>query len=242
MTATGKLAQRQPLRQCLPMDFVKIIQSLEEFLYEVMTWLVFYPRTLWRTIRHPIRMLGYADRELKDAREEQFTDLISPPLFLLLTILLSHLIEVAFDQSLPKAATTAIGKQIVQSDANLLLLRATLFSIYPLMFAVMRLHHQKIPLNRDTLRRPFYAQCYIAGPAALVLGLAAIMIRASHPALIIGGLVAALVSIGWYWRIEMIWLRRQTRKSGASAFGYTVATWALATLLNSLASFLILGA
>jgi hypothetical protein len=28
------------------MDFVKIIRSVEEFLYEAMTWLLFYPRTL----------------------------------------------------------------------------------------------------------------------------------------------------------------------------------------------------
>jgi len=27
------------------MDFLRIIRSLEELLYEVMTWLVFYPRT-----------------------------------------------------------------------------------------------------------------------------------------------------------------------------------------------------
>jgi len=26
------------------MDFVKIIRSIEEFLYEAMTWLLFYPR------------------------------------------------------------------------------------------------------------------------------------------------------------------------------------------------------
>ena len=237
MTVARDLASRQALRQSFGMDFVKIVQSLEEFLYEVMTWLVFYPRTLWRTIRHPMRMLGYADKELKDAPDQQFTDLISPPLFLLLTILLSHL----FDQSLPKA-TTSIGKEIVASDTNLLILRATLFSIYPLMFAVMRLHHQKIPLNRETLRRPFYAQCYIAGPAALVLGLAAILVRASDPALIMGGFVLALLSIGWYWRIEMIWLRRQTHKSAGAALGLTIMTWLLASAINSLASFLILGA
>ena len=39
------------------MDFMRILRSLEEFLYEVMTWLVFYPRTMWRALRHPIEML-----------------------------------------------------------------------------------------------------------------------------------------------------------------------------------------
>ena len=46
------------------MDFIRILRSLEELLYEAMTWIVFYPRTLWRSIRSPIRMLQYAQREL----------------------------------------------------------------------------------------------------------------------------------------------------------------------------------
>jgi len=29
------------------LDFIGIIRSLEELLYEVMGWLIFYPRTLW---------------------------------------------------------------------------------------------------------------------------------------------------------------------------------------------------
>jgi hypothetical protein len=36
------------------MDFMRILQSLEEFLYEAMSWIVFYPRALLRTIRHPV--------------------------------------------------------------------------------------------------------------------------------------------------------------------------------------------
>ena len=42
------------------MDFLKIIRSLEELLYEVMTWLVFYPRTMWRIVARPA--LAPADR------------------------------------------------------------------------------------------------------------------------------------------------------------------------------------
>lgn len=223
------------------MDFLKIIQSLEEFLYEIMSWLVFYPRTLWRAVRHPLHLLHYSDQELRDAPEDQYTDQISPPLFLLLTILLSHLVEVAFHATLPKA-TTSLGQQIVSSDTNLLMLRATLFSIYPLMFAVMRLHRQHTPLNRDSLRRPFYAQCYIAGPPALLLGFAAILVRAASPYLVLAGAALALLSIAWYFRIEVIWLRIQTPISRGKALAFVVSTWILATFINSLASFLILGA
>lgn len=222
------------------MDLLRLVQSLEEFLYEVMTWLIFYPRTLWRTIRHPIRMLHYSDRELTDAPEDQFTDLLSPPLFLLLTILVSHLIEIASHQSLPKV-TTSIGREIMASDQNLLLLRFILFSIYPLLFAVRRLGVQRTPLTRETLRQPFFAQCYIAGPAALALGIAAILVRAHQPAIILGGFAFALVSIGWYLRIEIVWLRRTTHMSRTKAAGSVVATWLAGTIFNGVATVLILG-
>ncbi|SFN34385.1 hypothetical protein [Variovorax sp. OV329] len=33
------------------MEFLKFIRSVEELLYE-MTWLLFYPRTLWRCVVH----------------------------------------------------------------------------------------------------------------------------------------------------------------------------------------------
>lgn len=222
------------------MDFLRLLQSLEELLYEVMTWLIFYPRTLWRTIRHPIQMLHYSDRELRDAPEDRFTDTLSPPLFLLLTILLSHLIEMASHQSLPKVTTT-IGQQIVASDQNLLLLRFVLFSIYPLLFAARRLNAQRTPLNRETLRQPFFAQCYIAGPAALVLGVAAILMRAHQPMVILAGFALSLASIGWYLRIEIVWLRRTTHMTRAKAVGSAIATWLAGAVFNAVATVLILG-
>lgn len=33
------------------MDFMKWLNSLDELLYEVMSWLVFFPLTLWRALR-----------------------------------------------------------------------------------------------------------------------------------------------------------------------------------------------
>lgn len=222
------------------MDFLRLIQSLEELLYEVMSWLIFYPRTLWQSIRHPLQMLRYSDRELGDAAEDQFTDMLSPPLFLLLTILLSHLIEINSHQSLPRV-TTSLGKQIMESDQNLLLLRFVLFSVFPLMFAARRLRAQKLPLNRETLRQPFFAQCYIAAPTALILGIAAILIRASAPEVILGGFALALLGIAWQLRIEIVWLRRCSHMTRFAATCSAIGTWIAASIVNSIASLLILG-
>ena len=41
------------------MDFMKIIESLDEALYTVMCWLIFYPMTLWRAVARPLDMMAY---------------------------------------------------------------------------------------------------------------------------------------------------------------------------------------
>lgn len=58
---------------------MKWLNSLDELLYEVMSWLVFYPLTLWRTLLQPIGMMKYADRQLDLPEAEQYTDALSPP-------------------------------------------------------------------------------------------------------------------------------------------------------------------
>ncbi|HUD30995.1 MAG TPA: hypothetical protein VMQ93_19190 [Novosphingobium sp.] len=223
------------------MDFVRILRSLEELLYEAMTWLIFYPRTFWRALRRPITMLRYSDRELGDAPEQQFTDMLSPPLFLMLTILLSHVIEVASHQALPRP-DNAIGRQIMASDENLLLLRSILFAIYPLLFAVGRLSRQRVKLDLESLRRPFYAQCYIAAPAAFAFGIGSILGRAHAVELQVAGLLVSTGSVVWYVSIEAYWLRIQAKLPRLRAGWLAFRTWLLASLINSVIGFVILGA
>ncbi len=222
------------------MDFLRIVRSLEEFLYEVMSWLVFYPRTLWRAIRHPLDILRYSEIEMTDQPDKQFTDLLSPPLFLMITILLSHAIEVASHQALP-APTTSIGKDLMASEQNLLILRSILFAIYPLMFAMRRLKRQKLPLDRETLRKPFFAQCYIAAPAALAIGIGAILARAHSLEAQIAGLAISLAAVAWYVGVEAAWLRKQARLRAFPAIRSALGTWLVASLLNSAISVMVLG-
>ncbi len=222
------------------MDFMRIVRSLEEFLYEVMTWLVFYPRTMWRAIRHPIDMLEYANRELHDKPDQQFTDLLSPPLFLMITILLSHMVEVASHSTVPHG-TTPLGKQIMGSEQDLLLLRSVLFAIYPLMFAASRLRRQKLPMNRETLRPPFFAQCYVAAPAAFTIGIGAIVSRGTSVEMQLAGLAITFGAIGWYIAVEAVWLRRRAQIGKVSAVWSVFKTWLAASLINALVTVVVIG-
>jgi hypothetical protein len=47
-------------------DFIRLIRSLEELLYEGMTRLVLYPRTMVRIVAHPEAATRYSEDEQKD--------------------------------------------------------------------------------------------------------------------------------------------------------------------------------
>lgn len=157
-------------REAMRMDFMKIIESLDEALYSVMSWLIFYPITLWRAVVRPQEMMEYADREVSDRPDEQYDDAVRPPLFLFLTLLLSHGLEVATAARNPLLSDTHGLAALVDSDLALLALRLLLFSLFPLMMAVRLLRRQRTRLTHSSLRRPFYAQCYTAAPFALGSG------------------------------------------------------------------------
>jgi len=80
------------------MDFLKLLRSLEEFLYELCTWFLFFPRTLYRVIVHPRRMAQYVNTELTQKLDNQFDDAISPPMFLMLAVLVAHGVELLMHQ------------------------------------------------------------------------------------------------------------------------------------------------
>ncbi|MCX8573066.1 permease, partial [Aminobacter sp. MET-1] len=98
---------------------MKLLKSLEELLYELVSWLVFYPITMWRCVAAPLTMMRYADTELADRPEDQYDDTLSPPLFLLITLLLSQGVSGA----LPSVYDPGIGSKELGSVSNLLIAR-----------------------------------------------------------------------------------------------------------------------
>jgi hypothetical protein len=222
------------------MDFLRILRSLEEFVYEVMTWLLFYPRTILRTIHSPLTMLRYSDREQSDAPDERYTETMSPPLFLMVTIVISHLIETAAHQNLPEA-TTAFGREILASETNSLILRSILFAVYPLFFAVERLRREQQPITRDSLRGPFFAQCFVAAPAAFGISMGAILGRASAIPVAVAGAVLTLVCIIWYLCVEAAWLCSHAKMKLAPAASAAFGTWLKASIFSGLISVAVLG-
>ncbi|RST30069.1 hypothetical protein HMF7854_03925 [Sphingomonas ginkgonis] len=192
------------------MDFMKWLNSLGELLYEVMSWLIFYPITLWRSVTHPLRMMAYADSELHDRQTEQFTDTLNPPLFLILSLLLTQEI----DEALGGGVNPIVAKQtglaaLITDSTTLLALRLVLFSLFPLMMSARLLRAQGTSLTRQCLKPPFYAQCYACAPFALVLGIGVSLGHVSVPHAGLASGLLSILSVTGYLAAETLWFSRR---------------------------------
>jgi hypothetical protein len=209
-------------------DFLKIIRSLEELLYEVMTWLVFYPRTMWRIATRPLETASYSDREQTDAAAEQYTDTLSPPLLLMLTLLLAHGLALGLGAQALET-DSAIGKTLFGSAQNLLMLRALAFSIFPLTAATTLLRRRHLAIDRKSLRGPFFSQCYLTAPFALAVSAGLVLMRTQGGAAKPAGAAIALAGVAWYLAVEMRWFQRQLELSAGGAL--LVGLWTFARAL-----------
>lgn len=184
------------------MDFMKLLKSLEELLYEVMVMLVFFPRTLFLTMRHPQRMMDYADTELGDVQSEQYSDTLSPPLFLMICLVFGHLLELALPGESPVRLPA-----FLQDHQNLLIFRVFMFSLLPLILSLRLMSKLGIALDRETLRPVFYSQCFVTAPLTMLIALAAAIGRAGgESSAIIGALVMA-GGVVWYLAQQALWFR-----------------------------------
>ena len=206
------------------MDFLKILKGFEDFIFEATSWLIFYPLTLWRVVTRPLAAMEASDREQHDALERQYDDGMSPPLLLLITLILTNGLAVALHVG-EVTVTSALTRYIMASVEHQILFRSLLFSLPPLVAAASLVHGQGKKLNRENLRTPFYAQCYLAAPTAIVVGFGiAVAQRPDWPNLL-GETVVAVGAVWFLW-VQSGWFARHQGVSRLK--GLFVGTWALA--------------
>lgn len=199
------------------MDFLKILRSFEEFIFEAATWLIFYPLTLWRVVRQPLTTMAYSDAEQSDSDDRRYDDALSPPLLLLFTILIATIVSLAAHIPDPQTNSAAV-KTLYSTPQNLLLFRSLMFSLVPLISAASLLHQQKKHLSRETLRPPFYAQCYLAAPCALFISAGIdIFQRPDLPNAV--GVTIMILGVAWFMAVQTRWFRHKL------TLGYLAAAW-----------------
>jgi len=206
------------------MDLMNLLRSVEALLYEVVSWMVFYPLTLWRCIVRPIRMALYAEQELTQAQERQFEGALSPPLFLFLTLLIAHALQLRFGSSHGQLPGLLADERVI------LLFRAVLFSLFPLLFAIQRVRQTGQELTRSSLRPAFYGQCYLAVPFALTVDVSLVVVQAPHGAAVLAGLILFAAATGWYLTCLTRWFTYHGVARWPRAFGRALATVVLGLL------------
>jgi hypothetical protein len=217
------------------MDFIGIIRSLEELLYEVMSWLIFYPRTLLQTLRDPAGVAAYSDAEQDQEPDERYTETLSPPRLLMITMVLTYALSHGIGVDEP-VATTEAGEAVTQSPQNLLLLRALIFAIIPLVISVICMRGGGISIDRKTLRRPFYSQCFLVAPFALMVQSA----LAVYPLPGYGSFAAILGLVAFLW---FIWAQTGWFAARLNLSGRVALLWATVSILAAviLGGFITIG-
>jgi len=197
-------------------DLLKILRSFEELLFEAMTWLYFYPRTMLRIVTRPLTAMAYSDREEGQPEDQRYDDALNPPVLLIITLVIANLIGWATHSPQPVGATP-LAKTIFGSQQNLLMFRCLLFGLTPLVVTLTLLRKQGVAVSRRTLRRPFYAQCYLAAPTSLALSLGLSAVQRGGPAWTTAGLAVILAATAWLVLTEVRWLSRRLEISRRAA-------------------------
>jgi hypothetical protein len=201
-------------------NVLTILRSVEELLYEVISWLLFYPLTLWKTLCRPLTTMEYSDREQRDKPEKQYLETLSPPLFLVLSILLAHAVEIGVGLG-DGEASSVLGRFLLQNEQTLLGFRALIFSLPGLIFAWLALKLNRKRVDRESLRAPFFAQCYLSGTTAILTSLGSSGIRYPSEAATLAGLFVIVAITAWYLAVQWRWLRQETPAGTVQALGLT---------------------
>ncbi|MDZ4373714.1 MAG: hypothetical protein U1C74_20150 [Phenylobacterium sp.] len=207
------------------MNFMVLLRSFEEFIFEAVSWLIFYPLVIWRIITRPLTTMAYSDAEQAQPDSERYNEALSPPLLLFVTVFAVSGLAALLHQEAP--SDSVIIQALYSSVQYVALFRAIVFSATPLVAAAIYLHRTRQPVSRDTLRPPFYAQCYLATPVCIFLSLGNSIFHRNDVPDVIGVLLMAGGLI-WFAITQVRWFRSRLGVTWIDATITTIAAVFLA--------------
>jgi hypothetical protein len=213
--------------------FLIFLKSFEVLLYEIMSWLVFYPRTLWRSVRHPLRMMERSDTELKLAPAEQFRDVVSPPIFLLLTVVAANGIEVSVVGNNPLIDEGIGLASMITDNTSLILFQLIVFATLPMISAVFALAVMRRQVDRDTLQPVFYGQCFVTTPVVLLYSIGETLTRLPSPTANIPAALLFVVATLFFIVVEAAWFAHETKRRPLIGLLWAIAAFLLSVLVLS---------
>jgi hypothetical protein len=146
-------------------DLKNIIQSLEEFVYEIALWPVLLPVTFFRFAFQPTKTSQYVNAELDKPADQRYAQYLSPILYWLLVSAVPTFLITNTLLTRPGSITNHTLGLFFKQSVETRFTESLIFLIWlPLSFAIGSLLRQRIPVTREALRKPFYTQCMILAP------------------------------------------------------------------------------
>ncbi|MDH4869876.1 hypothetical protein [Pseudomonas sp. BN515] len=169
-------------------------------------------------LRNPIAVSLYTRQQLAEQPDRRFSGMLSPPLMLILSIVLAHLLGFAIAD---RPSPWIFGEWLT------LLVRSLSYGLYVLMPAMAMLRVRRVRMSPTTLREPFYIQCYLASPLSIVL-IAANLLAGIQ--VVLAMVLTILVCI-WYVFSQIALLRRLLDLPLLPATFIAISRFIVATLI-----------
>jgi hypothetical protein len=152
------------------MDLNKLLQALEEFIYDIACLAVLLPKTFFLLSFRPGRVYPYVTQELAKPKDERFDRYASPLLFWLVTGIFPNFIILSIFASSPAMRQLVppgywIPQFLHLSVENRFVALSAFAVSLPLAFAITiaRAQHNN-ETSKTSLREPLYCQCYCLAP------------------------------------------------------------------------------
>ena len=138
------------------MNIINILKGIENLAIELLLWIIYIPKTLFKIIKDPYWVPDYVSDELKN--DDKFTNYMSPVLLYLGN---SVILFVISDMIGSKKEMDFLKE--VQGIEGLI------FLVLPLLLALIIELFRKGPFNRGSILRGLFIQCYYFSPLMLAL-------------------------------------------------------------------------
>lgn len=154
------------------MNFVRILQSIEELLYDLALWIIFIPKTFIKVVFQPKWAQPYIVGEWEKEVSERYDGYVSPILFWAVICVIPYLFMVDLVNSIYQAHGSQEG---FFAKVSVLSLEAEFFSVSlflisgPLAFSLGIQRTRRKSIGRKSMQRVFYTQCICFAPAYLFL-------------------------------------------------------------------------
>jgi len=176
-------------------------------------------------------MMERSERELKLPPAEQFKDVVSPPIFLLLTVIAASGFEVAIVGNSPILDNGVGLAGLIQDNTSLILFRLIAFASLPVIAGAFALAVMQRPVDRDTLQPYFYGQCFATTPVVLMCSVAETLSRLPQRVADLASAILFVVAAAFYIGVEAIWFAQEAKRSLAFGLIWALAAFTMSAIL-----------